>query len=197
MFFFIALHEKNYKSQTYAFRKGVADTPLIVVFSAFGEMYQPGGYNYVWSLRKLKANILWIRDRFGYCKVGTYYLGQYDGQVFHNWKEVNELIDKYSYGKKVYFCGTSKGGSAALLYGLEHPDSVIVSGSPQYYIGDYLNQNDYHRKIKDAICSTSNTDEILNNLLSSSIKEHASLSGRYIVNMLISAYSQPGRPAGP
>ena len=183
---FIMIHEKHYKSQTYMFQKYRNSNSLIIVFSAFGGKCQPGGYNYVWSLRSIKTNKLWIRDRFGYCAVGTYYLGKYDGVQFTNVKEITELIKKYNSDKRTFFCGTSKGGSAALFYGLKFPDSIIVSGSPQFYIGDYLNQNEYHKKIKQSIYASYEIDSILNELLPKCIKQYSCNSKLYDVFLLIS-----------
>lgn len=184
---FILLHERKYNHQTYLFSKSKHSDILIVVFSAFGGKYQIGGYNYVWTLKDVKANKLFIRDRFGYSSVGSYYLGEYHNLTFSHIDEIKSLIGMYGKGKKCVFCGTSKGGSAALYYGLCFHNSEIIIGSPQYFIGDYLNENDYHRMILRSICDTKDSVDILNGLLPNCIEENKDKANENVIYLMISS----------
>lgn len=125
---------------------------LLVVFSGFGGKNVAGRFNYVRTLRDCRANKLFILDDFGYNSVGSYYLGNncvvYNDSVIESL--VYEIAEKCR-AKKIVFAGSSKGGSAALLYGFRMNVNQIICGSPQYKIGDYLNANDYHRKILGGI----------------------------------------------
>ena len=142
--FFIIFHEHSFGSEKYLFKNNKSNK-LIVFFSAFGPENSPGVYNYVWSSKTIKADKLWIRDRCGYNKVGTYYLGNnYPDLSFI--QEVERLIKKYGSNKEIICCGTSKGAWAALFYGIRLNVSKIIVGSPQYYIGTYLNEKPYHQK---------------------------------------------------
>lgn len=188
--FFILFHERKYSNDKFLFKGSRKSSLLIVFFSAFGQENRPGAYNYIWTTRKFKCNKLWIRDRLGYKGVGTYYLGtdypnsNYIGNVI-------DLIRKYSYGKKIVCCGTSKGGSAALFYGLKLKVDVIVSGSPQYYIGTYLNKKTYHQKIAHEICHSKYFETILNNVLVDEIL--ASQPKQTSIHLLVSSLEQSYR----
>ena len=52
------------------------------------------------------------------------------------------------------FCGSSKGGYAALNFGLEQSNSIIIAGAPQYYLGYYLS----HRKSPELMNIVLGTD---------------------------------------
>ena len=76
-----------------------------------------------------------------------------------------EIINKYRNGKKVICCGSSKGATAALMFGILCKADKIIIGSPQYLIGDYLEENDFYLGVKRCICSEPNATEILNAVL--------------------------------
>jgi len=112
---------------------------LIIIFNACTRPGIKARYNYVRTLKKIKVNKLFILDDGGIDNRGTYYLGKYPEFDFEN--GVLELI-KNTYDKinpkKIYFIGSSKGGWAALNFGLEYENSNIICGAPQYYLGTYL-----------------------------------------------------------
>lgn len=160
---FLLFHEHTYKGKKYAFKKGDSDD-LLVFFSGFGEHYEKGLYNYIRSSQSINKNKLWILDNDGFCHAGTYYLGE-NFETSNSRSLVIEIINKYAKNKKLVCCGSSKGGSAALIFGfLCHASSIIV-GSPQYYIGDYLEENDFYLEVKKSICSDNNATEKLNSVL--------------------------------
>ena len=146
------------------------DRVLLVIFSGFAGENIPGRYNYIRSLQDAKCDKLFIKDDFGYNKVGSYYLGEKCELYKHS--SIQQLVksENMRYGpyERVVFMGTSKGGTAAILYGLDLNVDEIVIGSPQYYISDYLSLNDYHKKILNHMIDDHNgyDFEWINNLIS-------------------------------
>lgn len=111
---------------------------LIVIFNACS-----GGtakYNYVYTLKNADANRLYILDDFGKEKRGSYYLGEKGKDNVAGMTK--RLIDRYiqqCQPEQLVFAGSSKGGYAALYFGLQYPYANIIIAAPQYYIADYLN----------------------------------------------------------
>lgn len=110
---------------------------LVVVFANFSV---PGDYG--WSngvFDKLRSNVLWIRDRFH--GKNSYYLCK--GMDFGLEQSVAGLISNVlrSLGLTPDQCtmwGGSKGGSAALYFGLKYGYRNIVAIVPQFRIGTYI-----------------------------------------------------------
>ena len=114
---------------------------LVVIFSGFNgpDAERQQSYNYIRSLINLNVNKLFILDNHG--DRGSYYVGNIDqGSVEMS---VFELIEfqrrKLEITRKnVILCGSSKGGSAALYFGLKYGYGEVISGAPQIKISDYL-----------------------------------------------------------
>lgn len=110
---------------------------LIVVFSAFSN--DVAKYNYINTLKVIDCNKLFILDDYGV--KGTYYLGL-DGNLDIE-TSVASLItyimskDNISFNN-VISVGSSKGGTAALYYGMKYNFGNIIVGAPQYKVGTYL-----------------------------------------------------------
>ena len=110
---------------------------LVVVFANFSA---PGDYG--WSngvFDKLRANILWIRDNFEGKQ--SYYLCR--GMDFGLEQSVVTLISNVMKSldlttESVTLWGGSKGGSAALYFGLKYGFKNIVAIAPQFSIGTYV-----------------------------------------------------------
>lgn len=135
---------------------------LIVVFSGFAGHNVPGKYNYVRTLNDNMDNKLFILDDFGYKSVGSYYLG--NNFELYQLGCVEDLIDyikRKSNAKELIFVGSSKGASAALIYGLKLNIDKIICASPQYHIAQYLHQNEYHECILNSIIDESAENEVL------------------------------------
>ena len=82
--------------------------------------------------------------------------------------------------KNTIYVGSSKGGYAALYFGLDDENSDIIVGAPQYYLGKYL--KDTHPHILEFIIG--NTEEgikYLNNLLSNKISS-SKYKGRIFIH---------------
>lgn len=119
----------------YMYNKVKDSDTLVIVFSACTRQGVPARYNYVRTLEKTECNRLFILDDFGEDRRGSYYLGH-----MPEFKEqeaaielVNNFIDKLN-PKKVVFCGSCKGGYAALNIGSRFKDAIMIIGEPTYRI---------------------------------------------------------------
>ena len=144
---------------------------LIIVFSACTKKGQRARYNYIRTLDKIKSNKLFILDDFGFDGRGAYYLGKDNDFMIE--KEVISLIYKIREERnpeKEIYIGSSKGGYSALYFGLERKNSYIITGAPQYNLGDYLSIPN-HKSILEYIMGYSCNDSIvkLNNLMKDKI----------------------------
>lgn len=143
---------------------------LIVVMSSCTRPGIKARYNYNRTLKKIKANKLFILDDFGIDSRGSYYLGK-KGE-FNIEDAVRELILKIKKELNIrtsIYVGSSKGGYAALYFGLDDSNSNIIVGAPQYYLGSYLKER--HPHVLEFIKGNSEEEGIvhLNNLLSNKI----------------------------
>ncbi|MCN9242912.1 hypothetical protein NGF19_19275 [Streptomyces sp. RY43-2] len=110
---------------------------LMVVFA---NMFAPDDYGWATGiLDNLRSNILWIRDRFD--GGNTYYLCK--GMDFAVEQSVIGLVSRVikSLGLTpgdVTLWGSSKGGTAALYFGLRYGFRNIVASVPQLRMGTFL-----------------------------------------------------------
>ncbi|WP_273124327.1 accessory Sec system protein Asp2 [Bacillus weihaiensis] len=139
--------EKTFESNLpvkYVFEEGVHNKDyLVVVFSGFNSVKSktPYNYNYIRTLRTIDCNRLFILDNYG--PRGSYYLGE--NLSFDFEEAVFSLITTIAENKnvkkdKVITAGSSKGGSAALYFGLKYNFGNVIAGAPQTKIADYVNQ---------------------------------------------------------
>ncbi len=110
---------------------------LMIIFSAFST--DDAKYNYISTLKTCDCNKLFILDDF--VSKGTYYLGLKGD--FNIETSVMALLSYIMSKNKILFSnvisiGSSKGGSAAIYYGLKYNFGNIIAGAPQYKIGTYL-----------------------------------------------------------
>lgn len=136
-----ARHEKQFSDEVnlkYLKMGPTQGSTLIVVFSSCTRKGVAARYNYIRTLKDIDAPKLFILDDFGLDGRGGYYLGQDGGEEIY--RSVRILIDKAkadSHATKVVYCGSSKGGWAALRFGVGDPCGTVIAGSPQYLLGDY------------------------------------------------------------
>ena len=110
---------------------------LVVVFANFTAPEEYGWSNGV--LDKVRGNILWIRDFFD--GANSYYLCK--GMDFSLEKSVAALITRVMTDLSLTpddctVFGSSKGGSAALYFGLKYGFRNILAAVPQFLIGSYV-----------------------------------------------------------
>lgn len=121
----------------YIWRRGHSTT-LIVIFSGMGK----ARYNYKKTMKACHSDLLFIRDVWA--QHVSYYW--YEKQSNHPELLTSSLIDKIlqlgTYQSLVTI-GSSKGGTAALYFGLKHGAKTIIAGAPQYYVGQYLSDYQY------------------------------------------------------
>lgn len=114
---------------------------LIVVFSGFGSSSE-FTYDFENLLQISYASVLWIKDDFdGHC---CYYLCQNMNFIIE--KSVISFINKklselQLTKKQCSVIGFSKGGSAALYYGIKYDFNNILITVPQTFIGSYVDKN--------------------------------------------------------
>ncbi len=143
---FDALCQRNFSASGYpvhyVWQKGKKNV-LLVVFSAYASGLKPT-YNYVRTLwGRTGCHLLFIRDDFvSIPSGGGYYLGR-DGD-FRGADAVCALIRhirEKSGCTRVIGVGSSKGGTAALLFGAKLGFDALIIGAPQYYIGTYMQEH--------------------------------------------------------
>ena len=136
---------------------------LLVCFSAYND--NGPRYDYVTSLSKYPLNRLYIKDDFVE-KTGNYYLGRngnysIEDAVFH----LIEKIKEEDCPKKLIFIGSSKGGYAALNFGIRFKNASVIVAAPQYKLGDYMyNTAKKFRPALEDIVGMPVTEEKIRNL---------------------------------
>ena len=123
---------------------------LIIGFQAFN--IKGARYNYVSPLSALNASRLYIKDDFvEMC--GNYYLGR-NGK-YNIEKAVFEMIDsviKETGAKRLFFIGSSKGGYAAVNFGIHYKNAAIIVGAPQYHLGTYMSETrKFNKGLEDIV----------------------------------------------
>lgn len=108
---------------------------LVIVFSACTRVGLRARYNYVKTLENMHCNCLFILDDFCSDKRGSFYLGR-----IPEFKEqeatialINKII-KETNPNKTIFCGSCKGGYAALNFGCRFENAIMIIGEPTYRI---------------------------------------------------------------
>lgn len=132
------IHNSNLGIRYY-FKKAIFNNKdkLLIVFSAFSN--DKPKYNYINTLSTYDCNKLYILDNYG--SKGAYYLGLNGNLEIET--AVMSLISKIVAENNIRFnniisIGSSKGGTAALYYGMKYNFGNIIVGAPQYKIGTYL-----------------------------------------------------------
>ncbi|EKS1844931.1 alpha/beta hydrolase [Cronobacter sp. JZ38] len=126
----------------YRFKKRKYDTQhMLFIFSGFGGagMFT---YDFANALQDCPAYVVWIKDDFN--DACTYYLCQNNDfsveQAVITF--IENMLARYGLDKtQCTLAGFSKGGSAALWYGLKYAFKNIVATVPQFHIGSYAQKN--------------------------------------------------------
>lgn len=133
--------EKVFESEktiNYLFQKSYAKTnSLIVIFSAFPTKGKQPAYNFIRTLSEFDCNKLFILDDFG-SRASYYLCEKKDFAIERSVISLINFIKKENNIDLVISTGSSKGGYAALYYGIKYAFDHIIAASPQYYLGDYL-----------------------------------------------------------
>lgn len=150
-FFFSQKHYEIDTNQklSYVFQRNANSKKMIIVLSSCTRIGLKGRYNYIRTLKNVKCNKLFILDDFGYDNRGLFYLGKNNKFEISKAvkKLIGEIVTRYSIENCIYV-GSSKGGYAALYFGLEDTESTIIAGAPQYYLRSYLKGWDDRRLLQ-------------------------------------------------
>lgn len=167
----IRLKERSYGGGKFVFYGKNSDS-LLICFSAF----PPTNlrlYNNIRGFSMLNVDRLYIADIWGIR--GTYYLRENGGD--EPYRITNSIIEKFlkiGHYRKVYTAGTSKGGAAAILFGLKYNVDAVFAGACQYRLGNWLN-SPVHTKIINGMRGSIKKEkfvEEMNNLLPSLIQDN-------------------------
>ncbi|MFU0881847.1 accessory Sec system protein Asp2 [Kluyvera cryocrescens] len=112
---------------------------LIVVFSGFGSEGGFFTYDFVNVLSESPATVIWIKDDFS--SICAYYLCKdFDFSIERAvYKFIsNMLIDLDIKKEQCTLAGFSKGGTAAIYFGIKYNFKNILSTVPQFKIGSYV-----------------------------------------------------------
>ncbi|MBG0850499.1 hypothetical protein I2W78_01150 [Streptomyces spinoverrucosus] len=152
---------------------------LLVVFSSVGSKYGFGN-----ALESVKCNILRIRDHFD--GGASYYVAR--NMDFSVTDSIQALIADHMRRLRVTrdevtLLGASKGGSAALYYGLKYDYKNIVASTPQYFLGSYSKG---HAQLGDAVLGEGQSDEnvaVMDAVMKDLLKKEADLKRNiYVVS---------------
>lgn len=124
----------------YKYKKRKYDAShAIFIFSGFGGGGRQFTYDFENALQECPAHVVWIKDDFSdYC---AYYLCQNLSfaieEAVHSF--IILMLEKFGLDKEdCSLAGFSKGGSAALYFGLKYNFKNIITTVPQFHIGSYI-----------------------------------------------------------
>ncbi|EEL49683.1 hypothetical protein bcere0022_30240 [Bacillus cereus Rock3-44] len=173
---YINPNERVFKSELdikYIFEKTYKKTKnLMIVFSGMPDENKPPSYNYGRTLSEFDCNKLFILDDFG-CRASYYLCKNRDYAIERSIRAlIDHIIKEYDI-TNVIACGSSKGGYAALYYGIKYGFNHIIVGSPQVYLGDYLLKQTNFSNIATFIAGGTDQGDLeyLNSILPNLISE--------------------------
>ncbi|GAO68749.1 hypothetical protein [Comamonas sp. E6] len=116
--------------------------PLVIIFSAVDSFPGRNLTSYFGYQKNLDASVLHLIDNFG--AHGCYYMKiNGDSDISEGFAHlIQEVILNCNVSlSETWFCGTSKGASAALFFSLKLGGGNCLLGEPQIMIGDFLFEN--------------------------------------------------------
>lgn len=155
-----------------------SSSTLLIVFSGIGE----ARYNYMRSLSASPCDQLYIRDCWANHTSYYWFERQSDYPERFTTKLIEDILSRHTY-MQIITIGSSKGGTAAIYYGLKLRASAIFAGACQYLVGQYLSVHQYtkHPEYWQAVVGEDITKEWverLDNKLENMIRQHTGCSTR-------------------
>ena len=180
-------------SVRYIFEPYEGSRELVVVFSACTRVGVKARYNYMRTLHDVPCSRLFILDDGGPDHRGSYYLGTYPDYGFK--VATARLIERVCSDNRIEratYIGSSKGGWAALLFGIEcdylDMPPKVIAGAPQYWLGSYLANrfpgSEVPATTLDGICGGYERENViasLDGMLQRTIASNARISHQEIV----------------
>lgn len=131
------LIRKSIDGVEYIWLRHHSDT-LLIVFSAIGS----ARFNYLRTLKECDCDQLYIRDCWAGGVSYYWYENKSNHPEIYTQNLINSILEKKSY-KTIITIGSSKGGTAAVYYGLTLKATMVIAGACQYRVGDYLSRHQY------------------------------------------------------
>ena len=136
----LGLKEYNYKGVRFVYKDGIGD--LLCFFSSFSKKGRRQSYNYIKKKEVFENPMLWFLDSDSPNSDprGTYFLGDSESSYLKNIKEIVEYFFSVVNANDIYYFGSSKGGTGAILTSLEVGRGTVVVNAPQIHFGSYMNK---------------------------------------------------------
>ena len=120
----------------YVYKRKMSDRLLIVFSSMVGK------YNFMRALENAFADQLFIRDCWADNNSYYWFEHKEDYPERYTQKLIDSVLKKRKY-REIITLGSSKGGTAAIYYGLKNNVDLVFAGACQYRVGDYLSRYHY------------------------------------------------------
>ena len=136
----LGLKEYNYKGVRFIYKEGVGN--LFCFFSSFSKKGNRQSYNYIKKKDDFKNSMLWFLDSDSPNSDprGTYFLGDSDLSYLKKIKQIVEFFFSALNADNIYYFGSSKGGTGAILTSLEVGRGIVVVNAPQIHFGSYMDK---------------------------------------------------------
>lgn len=183
---YVKIKEKKWEGGLkYLYYKKRKSDSLLIIFSGGFYPKKDRKYSYIKHMSIPKLDRLYILDPYGeYGSYNLYEDGDNHPQI--NTKNLIEHIISVGRYKYIYTAGSSKGGTAALLFGLPLEANAIIVGACQYNLGTYLHREDHEMIFYDMMGKNAGDKEcdMLNHLLPDLLEKHR--GSRTVVHVLYS-----------
>lgn len=167
--------EKKYNHRLkYIYQNNGSDT-LIVVFSGFAKRIPK--YNYMRTLKESKVDKLFILDDFGHRGSYHWFVDGKDTPLKLTNGLIKHITEQKKYNK-LMMAGSSKGGTCAIYFGLEHHADEVFAGACQYHVGTYISTPNHRDVLEGMMGKDADQADIdkLDAILPTQLHNHAGAS---------------------
>ncbi len=136
----LGLKEYNYNGVRFIYKEGSGN--LFCFFSSFSAKGERQSYNYIKKKDAFKNPMLWFLDSDSPNSDprGTYFLGDARFSYLKKIKQIIEYFFSALNAGNIYYFGSSKGGTGAILTSLEVGRGIVVVNAPQIHFGSYMHK---------------------------------------------------------
>lgn len=126
----------------YALHKQADSKKLVFVFSGVDSTPGACRMSYFALGKSLNANVVHIMDNYG--THGCYLLSVGGDQQIRNVVlQLIKTLQQELVCNDIYFIGTSKGATEAIIYSLIVGEGTVICGEPQVKLGDFIFNNEF------------------------------------------------------